>query len=201
MEIGQPHRVYTPRKSCDLADKFTKNPIITEQINDITRTDPPHGNAGPGPLALTGRQIRPSMDIGVRIPDFEPYIYLYSKPHQKNYCCGEEFIDHQGWKKHMNSRHRAISPRYSCSRCGREFSNINGASSHYVHCTHFAQQESISGGTAETSLSNTDLPFKCQWCESSYSTKTGLGVHSRRTHPNEFEESKVVNRKKSQWTD
>ncbi|GBN58775.1 hypothetical protein AVEN_120843-1 [Araneus ventricosus] len=43
-------------------------------------------------------------------------------------------------------------------------------------------------------------PFQCSYCPSSFTTKTGLGVHKKRKHASETNEEVKTERVKARWT-
>ena len=115
-------------------------------------------------------------------------IYRYDKPSVINTCCDESFVDHVSWRKHCEQRHPSLRRVYICSKCGVKSVSINSVSIHFSKCK----------GVADSAV---HLPFPCTWCDKSFDTKIGLGVHSRSVHPTEFEETKSVHRTKAQWTE
>lgn len=116
--------------------------------------------------------------------------YVYAKPSIINVCCGNHFIDHVSWKKHSRVKHPSSPLLYECSRCNKISTTINSASSHYCQCKPPVATE------PPPTLEN-----QCNWCERSFATKSGLGVHCRHSHPSEFEMSKSSERTKLRWSD
>ena len=129
--------------------------------------------------------------------------YLYRKDNPSNSCCSESFTDHASWKRHCGRKHPSHTKVYICRKCHSEYSSINAVSSHFSKCRADIVELAEDTGSVEERIAqpSTKKDFQCQWCDLAFSSKTGLGVHARRRHPNEFEETKNVTRTKAQWTD
>ena len=130
-------------------------------------------------------------------------MYWYRKDNPNNSCCSERFFDHASWKKHCGKRHASLTKVYVCHKCHSEYSSINAVSSHFARCKADIVEVDEDTGNVDERITqkSPDQDFQCQWCDLAFSSKTGLGVHARRRHPNEFEETKNVTRTKAHWTD
>ena len=148
--------------------------------------------------ALIGRP--PSNDYGHDLTGHGNSVgtYTYNRPSVANACCKTaKFVDHMGWFKHMKYNHGHIKPSYICGRCQKNFDKIGGVSVHFSKCPGLPSSIDVPTST------EADVPqpqFDCTWCDFKCRKKSGIGVHARRKHPTEFENSKVVLRTRARWS-
>ena len=101
-------------------------------------------------------------------------IYVYSGANTSNTCCNTPYLDHQSWLKHLDISHQKAEKIYLCTKFNSLFEKLTNVSTHYPRCR---------GPKCIITLE-----FKCEFCSSSYDTKSGLGVHQHSKHPSAFEE-------------
>lgn len=123
--------------------------------------------------------------------DMEPIqpLFIYNKQSIINTCCTLIYNSHITWMKHCNLKHPNIARLYQCSICNNNFPSIHSVSVHFINCKNKIRTE------------KPIYAFKCSWCEFTCPTNIGLGVHSRRNHPSEFEGTKSSIRTKAQWSE
>ena len=119
---------------------------------------------------------------------------MYSKTDCVNLYCRQTFRDHSSWKKHADADHPNRPIVYKCSKCFKEFVSLRSVACHFPHCEGNAPDD-------ESCDEEQVLAFPCDYCDMSFTTKIGLGVHCRARHPAAFEETKNVTRVKPQWSD
>ena len=110
--------------------------------------------------------------------------------------------DHSSYKKHVMSH--GLTPSYQCGACNRKFESIFGVAAHHKFCSNMQQRTSPSADSPATSTpqSNAEVPlqFACTECSRMFSTRTGLALHRKRTHPIEFNSEIPTLRTKPRWS-
>ena len=117
-------------------------------------------------------------------------IYLYAKPPIINVCCGTEHLSLKDFRIHVKTYHNDSVLSIQCNKCDRKADTVFKISSHYSKCNLGANNVDI----------HPVMNFPCEHCTRSFNTKTGLGVHMRRKHPQIVDGQLNIIRKHNQWS-
>lgn len=106
----------------------------------------------------------------------------------KCFKCDSKFQDHKTWKAHITKHHGVLDCTYCCSKCGAEYKAVNGVSSHYFYC----KNKPLGVPVSSQDSAVPKMSFECRYCNGSWPTKIGLGVHKSSKHPMEWNRENEV---------